>query len=85
MMCLRSRDSPEVGIKGMGMRRKSIFLLLKAKVHSVENVEFVGKSAGTGPKNARSAKGICTEVALVKVKGAIPVMVALPRCAIFVE
>ena len=67
------------------IQQLSIFLLLKARVHSVENAEIAGKSAGTGPKNARSAKGICTEVTLVKAKGAILVMVTLPRCVIFVE
>ena len=51
----------------------------------MENAEIAGKSAGIRPKNARSTKGICTEVVIVKAKGVIPVMVALPRRVIFVE
>jgi hypothetical protein len=46
----------------------------------------VGKSVGTRPKNARSAKGVCKVVTLaIAVKGAVLVMVALERLAIFVE
>jgi len=46
------------------------------KVHFGENALIVGKSVGTRPKNARSAKGTCKVVALEKVKRAILVMVA---------
>ena len=55
------------------------------KVHFVESSLITEKYAGTGPKSSRSAKGICRMVAMEKVKGAIPEMVAPERLAIFVE
>ena len=51
---------------------------------SKENEEIL-ESVGTGPKNARSEKGICTVVVPVRAMGAIPAMVALPRHATSVE
>jgi hypothetical protein len=84
-MCLRSRDSPNAGIKGAGMRRRSVHLLLKMTVHSVESAGMAVKFAGTGPRNARSAKEICTGEEQARVKGAIPAMVAPERLAFFVE
>lgn len=53
--CLRFRGSPKVGINGMGIRRRYIFLLSKAMVRSVENERNAVKSVGPGPRNARSA------------------------------
>jgi hypothetical protein len=55
------------------------------KVHFVEVTLIVEESAGSGPKSSRSAKGICKVVAMKKVKGAIPAMVAPERLAIFEE
>ena len=51
----------------------------------LENVLTMEKYAGTRPKSARRAKGICKVVALEKVKGAIPTMVAPERFGFFVE
>jgi hypothetical protein len=51
----------------------------------LENVLTMEKYAGTRPKSARRAKGICKVVALEKVKGAIPAMLAPERLAIFEE
>ena len=49
------------------------------------HVLIAEKSACTGPKSERSAKRICKEVSLEKVKGVIPARVAPERLAIFVE
>ena len=55
------------------------------RVYFAENALIAEKSAGTRRKNARSAKVISKVVALEKVKGAIPTMVAPERFGFFVE
>jgi hypothetical protein len=55
MMCRRSSNSPEVGIKDAAMRRKYIFLPFLAKEHSRESVGTAERSVDTKLPNA-----ICT-------------------------
>ncbi len=84
MMSWKSRGSQEVGVKHVTVTRMCIFLMLKVKGHSRENVGTAERYADLRQKNARSVKGTCMVVTLMATVGAIQTMVAPTRPAISV-
>ena len=84
MTSQKFKDSPRVGVNHVTGTRKYIFLLLKVKDCSKENMVTVARYADSNQKSVRNAKGICMVVARMVTVGAIQKLVAPTRHVISV-